>query len=245
MMTPEESCSCNRSMTFRSGRILRYSDSDDISLSFHDHILGHYRKLAAWQGEFDEFIYIDSDTVVLEDVDFVFRYLKEFSFLTAESDIPENRKLVWKESIDETGRLTSEQLSFAANTGFIASKKGCLDLSDVVSRLPAAVELRGHMELFCCEQPFLNYLIVTSGMCYTSLYTIARLNGPWDLPRERWAAEPATAEIVVRDGRIVSTEIPPPLLVHWAGEWQRARKENRGLPLFELWNFYRGMKKDR
>ena len=223
--------------------VLRWCD--DISLSFHGHTLGHYRKLATWQGEFDEFIYIDSDTVVLENIDFVFHYLKEFNFLTSESDNPENRRWVWKESIDGTEKLTEEQLSFAANTGFIASKRGCLTLSDVVGRLPAALELADHMELFCCEQPFLNYLIVTSGMRYSSLRTIARVNGPLGLPQVRWVGDPDLADVVVRDGRIVSPEIHPPLLVHWAGQWQPARKENRRIPLFELWNFYRGMKMDR
>jgi hypothetical protein len=69
----------------------------------------------------------------------------------------------WKKSIYETDRLTPQQIDFAANTGFISSKKGCLGLRDVVSQLPAAIELAIHMKLGY-EQPLLNYLIVTSGM---------------------------------------------------------------------------------
>jgi hypothetical protein len=213
---------------------------DDISLSFHDGIVGHYRKLAAWEGCFDEFIYIDSDTIILENIDFVFDHLKEFSFLTSHSDIPQIRKFVWKESIDGTGKLTPRQLSFAASTGFVASKRACLGLSDVLRRLPAAIELSDHMELSCCEQPFLNYLIVTSGMPYTSLHTIAQITEAWDMPQERWAGD--SSGVVVRDGQIVRPKCPPTLLVHWAGEWKRAREENRLIPLYGLWSFYRHLR---
>src|SRR3954466_6266971 len=61
---------------------------DDISLSFHDRPKGHFRKLATWEGGYDEFLYIDSDTVVLRSIDFVFDYLGEVSFLVATSNIP-------------------------------------------------------------------------------------------------------------------------------------------------------------
>lgn len=215
---------------------------DRISLSFHDHVLGHYRKLATWEGDFDEFIYIDSDTVVLKNVNFVYDYLKEFDFITSHSNIPEIRKWVWKDSIDEIRTLTSEQTSFAANTGFIASKRGCLDVNEVVRRLPAALELVDHMELMCCEQSFLNYLIVTSGMRYTSILTIARANESLNLPRELWAGSQINS--VVNGGQLVCPERPPVLLVHWAGEWQSARKENRQVPFYELWSFYRRMRVD-
>src|SRR4051812_24380665 len=42
---------------------------DRVSEAFHGKTMGHYRKLAAWDGEFEEFIYIDIDTVVLHSVD--------------------------------------------------------------------------------------------------------------------------------------------------------------------------------
>lgn len=210
---------------------------DDISLSFYHRTKGHYRKLAAWEGEFDEFIYIDSDTVVLRNIDFVFDYLKEFCFMTSKSDIPKDRKHVWKKSIDGTGKLTPEQLCFAANTGFIASKRECLELGNVVNRLPDAMELAAYMTGF--DQPFLNYLIVTSGMRYTSLHKIALVSGSSDIPQECWAWD--SADIVVRDGQIIWPESPPVLLVHWAGKRKPAWKKNRRIPLYELWNFYRGM----
>ena len=211
---------------------------DDISRAFQGSIGGQYRKLAAWEGPYEEFVYIDSDTVVLENIDFVFEYLSKFDFVTTHSNDPYIRKWVWKDSIYGSGKLTQEQISFSTNTGFITSRRGCLTVDGVFDRLPEAVELAGHMELFCAEQPLLNYLMVTSGKRYNSLSEIARHTGLLDIPAERWGGEPS---LIVRDGRVVWPDVPPTLLVHWAGEWHQAREEKRPLLHHELWSFYRYM----
>jgi hypothetical protein len=208
---------------------------DDLSKVFHGCIIGQYRKLAAWEGQYEEFVYIDTDTVVLENIDFVFEYLSSFDFVTSYSNGPHTRKWVWKDSIYGIGKLTQEQIAFATNTGFITSRRGCLTVNEIFDRLPEAVELADHMELFCAEQPFLNYLMVTSGKRYSSLAEIARCTG-MNIPAERWGGEPT---LVVRDGRVVWPDVPPTLLVHWAGEWQRARDEKQPLLHHALWSFYR------
>lgn len=208
---------------------------DEIGHAFHGTTSGQYRKIAMWEGPFDEFVYIDCDTVVLHNVHFVFKYLDDYSFVTSHSHQPEIRKWVWRDSIYDTAVLTGEQISFAANTGFIASRRGALSVAHATARLPEAVALAGHMELNCAEQPFLNYLIVTSGAPYTSLYTIAATTGAWDLPAERWAGDPS---FEVHNGRIVD-QAAPTLLLHWAGEWARARRENATIPYHDLWSYYR------
>ena len=94
------------------------------------------------------------------------------------------------------------------------------------------------MKLLCCEQPLLNYLIVTSGLRYSSLSTIARNAGPLlGIPPELWAGRPS---FVVRDGRVIQprNEI---LMMHWVGEWERARSEGRQIPYYDLWSYYRCM----
>jgi hypothetical protein len=211
---------------------------DDISRKFHGRAVGQYRKLAIWDGPFDEFACIDTDTVVLTNVDFVFVNLERFDFVTSGSDIPNNRKWVWKDSVYATDALTERQISYAANTGFVVSRKECLPSAQVDAQLPAALALAEHMELYCCEQPLLNYLIVTAGRRYTSLFTIAMSTRAWQIPMERWAGDPS---FITRDGRVVHPDTPD-LLMHWAGEWAQARQENRQIPYFELWNFYRRMR---
>jgi hypothetical protein len=212
---------------------------DRIGAAFHNgDIAGQYRKLAMWCGPYDEFLYIDSDTVVLEPVDFVFDHLDGYGFLTSHSDMPHIRQWVWHESIYASGALTREQIDFAANTGFVASRRGLLDPREVERGLAAPLALRPHMQLLCSEQPLLNYLIVTSGHAYSSLFVDARSSGDTTIPLERWAGDDL--------GPVVSGRLPAPpaapnpvLLVHWAGFWQSVRDTGGVVPYHDLWRHYR------
>jgi hypothetical protein len=207
---------------------------DEISLRFHPEGSGQYRKLAVWDGPYDEFLYIDCDTVVLGDVNYVFRFLDRAAFVTSVSNLPAIRKWVWKDSIYATRTLTHDQIDFAANTGFIASTRGKLSLDRIEEKVPAATILAPHMELLCAEQPLLNYLMVTSGQPYTSLLFQLRRSGDLEIPLEHWGGAPVGP---VRDGRIIAPLYPRILVVHWAGEW---RKLQEGcLPNLDLWSFYR------
>jgi hypothetical protein len=213
----------------------RLRSCDETSRAFHDRTAGHYRKLAMWDGPFDEFVYIDCDTVVLHSIDFVFGYLDAFDFVASHSNLSHTRRWVWRDSMCATGTLTEAQISYAASTGFLASRRECLPAAQIAERLPAARRLAPHMELLCFEQPLLNYLIVTSGRRYTSLSMIAGTAGTGEVPAERWAGD---LSLEVRDGRVVNP-VSPTLLVHWAGEWARAAREGHQVPYLDLWRFYR------
>ena len=233
-------------------------ECDEISLRFHNRPMGHYRKLACWRGAFEEFIYIDVDTVVLANVSFAFRFLSEYDFVTSHSNLPELLEWVWKPSIFSTVQLTNAQIEFSANTGFVCSTRGALEFVDIYEKLPSAVDLSPHMQLSCKEQSFLNYLIVTSGRTYTSLLRLAHAKGSRRILFEHWAG---IKGLDVVDGRIMENgKQAPVLLVHWAGEWQprlidrfvsplrkllrfRKSKNTMGVRLFmpnkELWEYYR------
>jgi hypothetical protein len=214
---------------------------DEIGRPFHGEPLGQYRKLAIWSGPFDEFVYIDCDTVVLQPLDFVFELLGEYDVVTSHSNMPDIRRWVWRHSIYRTGALTAQQIGYAANTGFIASRAGLFDPTKVRAGLDGALALAEHMELGCYEQAFLNFLIVTSGYSYTSLLAIAKRTGRRDIPLEAWAGGDIGE---VSEGRIVSPSEPKVLLVHWAGEWVRARLAGRPIPHRELWQYYRSLHQD-
>jgi hypothetical protein len=219
---------------WRDDRLLRRCDA--IGRRFHDGGLGMYRKLAAWHGDFDEFVYIDCDTVVLEDVGFVFGHLQRYDFVTAHSNIPDIRRYVWRESIESVGVLSARQIAYSANTGFVASRRGVLDVNTCEAGLDDALALAPHMALDCYEQPYLNYLMVTAGGRYTSLFAIALRTRDRQLPFERWAGDDLGA---VRDGRVGTPGERPVLFVHWAGEWERARREGGDIPYLDLWRHYR------
>lgn len=207
-----------------------------MSVQFHGRVFGHYRKLALWEGPFDEFIYIDTDTVVLHDVKFVFEYLKDYAFITSHSNLGSIRKWVWKSSIDQVKELTAEQVAFSTNTGFISSRRGSLSVSEALRVLPRALSLAPHMRLLCIEQPFLNYLFVTSGHPYTSLLTLFLQSRSSEIALERWGGRPLGR---FECGRLIDPPAHPILLVHWAGEWKRAAIEGTTVHNFRLWKHYR------
>jgi len=213
-----------------------FQKCDEISMQFHGKVFGHYRKLALWEGPFEEFIYIDTDTVILEKIDFVFQFLASYSFIASHSNVRSIRKWVWKDSVEKATLLTREQISFAANTGFFSSKRGNLSVTKALKSLPRALALVEHMELLCIEQPFLNYLVVTSDLPFTSLSTLFLELRSDDVALERWGG--SNLGLVV-NGRIISPCFPRTLLVHWAGEWKRASLEGSPIRNEDLWKHYR------
>lgn len=190
---------------------------DDISLNFFKRKCGKFRKIAAWEGPFDEFVYIDIDTVVLSNLEFAFKFLSMYDFIAVDSDDKKLTEWVWKKSISGTNILTASQIAYAANTGFIVSKKGALSLECIKSRLKSALPLRPHMRLYCAEQPFLNYIIVTSGKRYTSLLVLYKKG---DIPADclgGWAGYPHR-KIMGRHGNL--NVYPRVIFMHWAGVWK-------------------------
>jgi hypothetical protein len=231
---------------------------DAIGRLLHGRTVGHYRKLAIWEGEFDEFIYIDVDTVVLAAVDFVFGFLQACEFVTSHSNHTSLERWVWKRSIRRSGELREEQWSYSANTGFVASKVGAMTLDAAEAGSARALMIRRHMNLQCQEQPFLNYLIVTSGGRYASLAALASAGSPFPMKLEFWAGRRGAT---IKGGQLLPPKgRPPVLLVHWAGQWQARMRDrlwrlclravgvigtDRGcalrvcLPYGRLWSYYR------
>jgi hypothetical protein len=206
---------------------------DDISLGFHQTVAGHYRKLAIWEGPFEEFVYIDVDTTVLLELTFVFNLLDSFDFVVSWSSPAHGARWVWKDSIWSREILTREQIEFGANTSFLASKKSSLTLADIIRQLSSALDLASDMDLGSFEQPLLNYLIVTSGKRYTSLAHIHHSTDSLEVPMEIGWRNIGN----VRDGKIISTKtaVPPNpmLLVHWSGDAKNDALRH------SLWRYYR------
>ena len=234
---------------------------DHISLQFHGTVDGTYRKLAAWEGPFTEFVYIDVDTVVLTDVTFSFHYLKQYDFLTSHSNMKVIRRFVWNDRILDAQFFTLEQINFAANTGFIVSKKGALSKQIVTGKLEQALSLKDYMELKCHEQAFLNFMIVTSERSYTSLFSIWIMDKSKIIPLEIWAGTKGKKienGIIRHNGKAIQ-----PLLIHWAGLWQPRRidyvlfaifklfgivNNQKPIPVFmpykNIWKYYRNLQKN-
>ena len=211
---------------------------DQISAHFHEKKLGAYRKIAAWEGVFDEFVYIDIDTVLIDNIDFVFNKLEQFPLFTSHSNSPGLIKWVWKESIYKKNMLTEEQIAFSANTGFIVSKRMVLSVNVAMEKAASCLNLKSDMVLFCMEQPFLNYLIVTSEIEYSSLLVMYKKKYYSDIKLECWAG---IEDGIVHDGKLYSPRGEPFFIVHWAGLWQDNADNLKNVPYNELWLHYRNL----
>jgi len=199
---------------------------DEIGERFHGATLGQYRKLAMWNGPFQEFAYLDVDTVLLSGLDVSFSLLKDYDIVTGTSDSAASRSFVWKDTLPEV----SFDSAYAANTGVLFSKRNIVSCDDVTRSVEAALPYAAHMELMCAEQAFLNYLIVTSGLRYSSLKRIARETNRKDLPQHVWSGR--------FDGDLLNLKSPA-LVIHWAGEWQRGAHLRS-----PVWNHFRHLRSD-
>jgi len=188
---------------------------DGLSREFFSVVRGHFRKICAFEGYFDEFIYIDCDTIVLQDVSFVFEFLRDYDFVFSHSNLELLRRWVWKDSIFEAGSLTRNQIAFSANTGFFCSRYRAISLDNAEQDLEQAVKLSAHMELYCVEQPYLNYLVVSSGKRYTSLLELSSMPGNESIPLEKWAG----GGFFSRMKDSVKHKSTNFFLYHWAGCW--------------------------
>jgi len=105
-----------------------------------------------------------------------------------------------------------------------------------VAKTNGALKLKDHMELFCMEQPFLNYLVVTSGYACTSLLVLRDRGLMPSSALEFWGGMP---DARVEGGKLYAPYDAPIFLVHWAGLTQGRENLGEELPYKELWNFYR------
>ncbi len=221
------------------------TECDRISRLFHDEVRGHYRKLALWEGPYEEFVYIDADSILLQSLSPVFSLLAEYEIVTGISGLPNTVPFVWHHP-ESSPELQTMDWRFAANTGFIASRQGVLNLAAVQRKLDAALLLKPHMALEYLDQPLLNYLIITAAVRYTSLLSLNRQHRPSLLPLVVWSG--VYQEHVLRAR-------PLPLLIHWAGEWHthkheentlwksfREARRTQSLPAFKVVNSQAGKK---
>jgi len=203
---------------------------DVISTYFHGDRVGQYRKLMAWEGPCDDFIYIDIDTIVLNDVGFAFDYLEQFDVIVAESNLNGTNQFTWKKR--PTHYFSAEQIAFAANTGFVTSRRGIISIEFALRRIHEALLLADFMELASAEQPLLNYLFLEVGARCTSLRNLAKSPAHKNsIPLQIWGGG-----LTEEDNAICAppTRRFPTLMIHWAGVWKEGAHLSNA-----LWRYYR------
>lgn len=185
------------------------------------------RKLAAWFGPLDDFLYIDTDILVFRDLTETLNYLNQADFICCDYH-HKGRGLseVFSPLVIDQGIFTETDIRDVFNSGLWGSRKGALTLPRMTELLK---ECAAHREYFdfstgTTDQPIMNYLVLKG--------IARRLNITKVNPREpgSWAGSSHFREL---DHQLYDGDRPLRYL-HWAGTPMRP-----GGPYRELWKYYR------
>jgi hypothetical protein len=208
-------------------RIGKIFDQDFLALP------NKMRKLVAWFGPLDEFIYIDTDIVVFEKIADNLDKLAEVDFFCCDYHHANDKlRNIFSPFVKEQQVFTEEQLEDVFNSGFWASKKGVITEQQMDDTLR---ECAMHREYFdfsegVTDQPILNYLVLKLISRRGNLVKIPG-GGPGSWAGSRNFQQ---REYVLYDrGQRLK-------YLHWAGTRMKT-----GSPYWELWEHYRYLHEGR
>jgi hypothetical protein len=121
------------------------------------------RKLAAWFGPLDDFIYIDTDILVFEKIADNLDKFAEFDFLCCDyHHKSEGLRNVFSPLVREQQIFTEEQLQDVFNSGFWGSKKGTITMQMMEETLQECATHKEYFDFSCgvTDQPVINYLVL-------------------------------------------------------------------------------------
>lgn len=187
-----------------------------------------FRKQACWFGDFDEFLYIDTDIVVFEKLIDNLNYFSESDFLCCDYQHSGGIANVFTNKIVEDGVISKNELKDLFNGGFWASKKNLISEQDLYDTF---AECAAHPEYFdfsqkTSDQPIINYMILKR---IKNRFNI--VNRPGKAPGS-WAG----SKHFQREGNIlIDPNVNQPLqYLHWAGI-----RIEPGCPYWDIWKHYR------
>lgn len=187
-----------------------------------------FRKQACWFGEFDEFLYIDTDIVVFEKIIDNLNYFDRYDFLCCDYQHRGGLVNVFNPTVLETGVFSEQDVQDMFNGGWWASKKGIITEADLIETF---TECAAHPEYFdfsqkTSDQPIINYMILKR---VARRFNIVRR--PGGAPGN-WAGSPHFQ----RSGdRLIDATCNQPLqYLHWAGI-----RIQPGCPYWDIWAHYR------
>ncbi|MCG8367657.1 MAG: methionine synthase [Pseudanabaenales cyanobacterium] len=185
------------------------------------------RKLVAWFGPLDDFLYIDTDILVFEPISKTLDYLSQSDFLCCDYHY-KGRGLqdVFSPLIQAQGIFSQDELTDVFNSGFWGSKKEAISLEQMYSLLRECAQHREYFDFSSgtTDQPIMNFLVLKS--------IPKRLNITQVNPGEpgSWAGSQHFRE----ENHILYDRDRALRYLHWAGTPMRP-----GGPYRPLWEYYR------
>jgi lipopolysaccharide biosynthesis glycosyltransferase len=185
------------------------------------------RKLLCWLGDFDEFIYIDTDVVVFDKIANNFDYLNNYDFISYDYQYKSGIKEVFEQSIEKHDVFTEQELKDVFNSGFWISRKGIFPEEAIWETIRFRAEYPEFFDsLPTTDQPILNYLILKY---VPNRFNLARSSSP--MPGN-WAGSP---HFKSQNNILIDPTVNKPLqFIHWAG-----MRTEPGCLYFDIWEYYR------
>ncbi|WP_013324015.1 Npun_R2821/Npun_R2822 family protein [Gloeothece verrucosa] len=187
-----------------------------------------FRKQSCWFGEFDEFLYIDTDIVVFEKIIDNLNYFKDYDFLCCDYQHKAGISNVFNPIVREENIFNEQELLDLFNGGFWASKKNLISEQDLYETF---AECAAHPDYFdfsqkTSDQPIINYMI------------LKRIQRRFNLVRKfekapgNWAGTP---HFIRQENILIDPKADQPLqYLHWAGI-----RIEPGCPYWDIWKYYR------
>ena len=169
---------------------------------------GTFRKLCTFFGEYETFLFLDSDIVVARPLAPFFAAFENAAcdFIYFDTDMA----MVY--TPDFAPKMMAEFGSVGFNSGAFISRKGCFTEPEIMQAVALGEQIRDHFSIWG-EQPFLNYLVDITRRRKRAASEL--MPGTTDKPWARANFKHGAAEDVYRDagGRIMP-------FIHWPGcEW--------------------------
>lgn len=184
------------------------------------------RKLAAWFGPLDEFLYIDTDILFFTPVSDTLAYLDQADFIWCDYHFKRGLEDVFSDVVREQALFSPEALGDVFNSGLWGSRKSALSLEQLYQVL---ADCAAHREYFdfssgTTDQPIMNYLVLKT---IPRRLNIVKANAG---EPGSWGGSPHFEQ---RAERLFDGDRPLRYL-HWAGTPMRS-----GGPYRSLWEHYR------
>lgn len=185
------------------------------------------RKLAVWFGPLDEFLYIDTDIIVFEDIAANLNYLSEVDFFCCDyHHRGEKLRNIFSPVILEQNIFTQADLEDVFNSGFWASKTEVITLEQLYQTLGECSQHREYFDFTqgVTDQPILNYLVLKRIAKRGNLVKLSEGNvGSW-----------AGSKHFREQDHILYDGDKPLKYLHWAGTSLKP-----GENYWNIWEHYR------
>jgi hypothetical protein len=191
------------------------------------------RKLVAWFGPLDEFLYIDTDIIVFEDIAANLNKLSQVDFFCCDyHHLSEKLRNIFSPFVKEQNIFADSEFQDVFNSGFWASRKGTITESQMSEILRECAQHREYFDFTqnVTDQPILNYIILKLIPKRLNLVKVS------ETEPGSWAGSPHFQEIdyVLYDkGKRLK-------YIHWAGIPIKS-----GSPYWELWKHYRYLNEEK